>query len=109
DRVFDPLLRENAHAPPSRRIGAATAVSARVKPFAASMSATYTHAEFTGTDARFREGEPVPYAPRLVLRTDASVTQRLGRVLGRRVVGKLGAGIEGAAERFLPDGSSAKN
>ncbi len=109
DRVFDPSLRENAPAPPSRRAGVASALAAKHKPLAASVSATYTHAVFTGSDARFRDGDAVPYAPRLVLRSDASVTEKIGRVLRRSVVGKIGVGFEGAADRFLPDGSNAKN
>jgi iron complex outermembrane receptor protein len=116
DRVFDPSSRENAAAPSSRRLGVATAIAAKTKPLAGrysafngSMSATYTHAVFTGSDVRFRDGDPVPYAPRLVLRTDASLSDRIGRLAERAIVGKIGAGLEGAAERFMPDGSSAKN
>ena len=102
DRVFDATARENVEAPPSVRAGVATAVATHVGPFGTSVSGTDTHTEFTSSDSRFRDGDPVPYAPTFVLRTDSSLSGRIGRVGGRKVTGKLGAGIEGVAGRSLP-------
>lgn len=109
DRVFEPTLRENVPAPPSRRVGAATALAAHAGIVTTAFSATYTHAVFTGADSRFRDGDPVPYAPRLVVRSDASIADKLTTLCGKPVVGKLGAGIEGAVERYLPLALRAQN
>ncbi|WP_394834380.1 hypothetical protein LVJ94_48560 [Pendulispora rubella] len=45
-------------------------MSASTFIFGATASATYAYAAFTSSDARFREGQVVPYAPRVVLRED---------------------------------------
>jgi len=102
DRVFDPTLLENVPAPSSRRLGAATALAAHSGIFSTAFSATYTHAVFTGTDARFRDGDPVPYAPRFVARSDVSIADRIATFAGKPVSGKLGVAMEGAVERYLP-------
>lgn len=102
DRVFEPTLRENVAAPSSRRVGGATALAAHAGIFTTAFSATYTHAVFTGSDARFRDGDPVPYAPRFVTRSDASIGGEITKLCGKPVGGKIGAGVEAAAERYLP-------
>lgn len=109
DRVFEPTLRENVAAPASRRVGAATALAAHAGIFDTAFSATYTHAVFTGSDSRFRGGDPVPYAPRLVVRSDASVSGELTTVCGHAVVGKIGGGIEAGLERYMPLALRAQN
>ena len=109
DRVFDAATRQNAEAPPSTRTGIAGALTMRSGPFGTSISATYTRARFTGSDARFSDGQLVPYAPAFVARNDAYVVGSLGRLLGRHVMGRLGVGIEGVAGRPLPDGTDAKD
>lgn len=102
DRVFEPTLRENVAAPSSRRAGAATALAAQSGMVTTAFSATYTHAVFTASDGRFRDGDPVPYAPRLVVRSDASISEKITTLGGKPIVGKLGAGVEAAVERYLP-------
>ncbi len=109
DRVFDPLTRENAPAPASRRIGVASAIAAQASVFLTSLSATYTHASFIDSDARFREGAPVPYAPRFVVRADTSAGLEVGSIMSKAVRARAGLGLEGAAFRYLPDGTDAKN
>jgi hypothetical protein len=109
DRVFDAFARQNIEAPPSRRTGAASALTLRSGPFGSSFSATYTRAEFTGSDARFQDGQLVPYAPAFVARNDAFIVGSLGRFHDRHVMGRLGVGFEGVAARPLPDGRDAKD
>lgn len=109
DRVFDATSRQSLEAPPSVRAGAQVAMSARHGPFAASLSGTYTYARFTGSDARFREGDPVPYAPAFVLRDDMSAAVTLGRPFGKELTGRVGAGVEGVVGRSLPGGGSGKD
>jgi iron complex outermembrane receptor protein len=108
DRVFDAALRQNAEAPPSMRSGLASALTLRSGPFGSSISATYTRARFTGSDARFQDGQLVPYAPAFVARNDAFLVGSLGRFRDRHVMGRLGIGFEGVAGRPLPDGRDAK-
>ncbi len=109
DRIFDASLRQNAEAPSSQRLGLAGALTLRSGPFGSSISATYTNARFTGSDARFVDGQRVPYAPAFVARNDAFVVGSLGRVLDRHVMGRVGMGLEGVAGRVLPDGRAAKD
>jgi hypothetical protein len=109
DRVFDATARSNIEAPASARFGTSGALALRVGAFGTSVSATYTRAQFTGSDANFKDGDAVPYAPAFVLRDDAFVTTRLGRIFGRRVSGRIGLGLEGVAGRTLPGGRDGKN
>ncbi|WP_394827364.1 TonB-dependent receptor [Pendulispora albinea] len=109
DRVFDPTLRQNSEAPGSRRTGVSFAVQARRGMFGSTTSGTYTYAVFTGSDRRFREGDIVPYAPRMVLREDAYVMGNLAKIGDDHLVGRIGLGLEGAAMRELPGGTDGKN
>jgi hypothetical protein len=109
DRIFDPTARENVAAPSSSRTGVAAALSARAHGFLVATSATYTRAVFTGTDARFHEGDTVPYAPPFVAREDASYSRKIGKLRGEPVTARVGAGLEGAAGAVLPGGGDAKN
>jgi hypothetical protein len=108
DLVFDPLQRIEAPAPSSSRAGLAGAVGLRRGAFGTSASATYVRAVFTGSDGRFHEGAAVPYAPALVLRDDVYVVTKLGSYSKSSVVGRFGAGVQGAAGARLPDGSEAR-
>jgi hypothetical protein len=69
---------------------------------------TYTHVAFTASGDGFREGDPVPYAPSLVLRDDAFVIAPLGKVSDSSVTGRFGVGIQGAAGASLPGGEQAR-
>lgn len=109
DRVFDASQRTNAQAPSSIRAGAAATGTAREGIFGSTTSLTYARARFTGSGAGFSEGDPVPYAPSFVMREDAFVAGRLGRLDGRRVSGRVGVGLEGVAGRELPLGRDGKD
>jgi hypothetical protein len=108
DLVFDPLLLENAPAPSSSRVGAAGALTMRWGVWGLSTSATYVRAVFTGSGEGFREGDPVPYAPSLVVRDDAFVIAPVGAVSGSVVTTRFGVGIQGAAGASLPGGGEGK-
>jgi hypothetical protein len=108
DRVFDATAHQNIEAPPTVRAGAQVAMSVHAGPFGASLSGTYTRARFTGSDANFKEGDPVPYAPSIVLRDDMYVTGTLAKPLGKELTGRLGAGVQGVAGRSLPGGQNGK-
>ncbi|XXX72426.1 TonB-dependent receptor [Sorangium sp. So ce134] len=109
DRVFDATSRQNVEAPSSVRAGAQLVMSARSGPFGASLSGTYTHARFTGSDARFAKGDPVPYAPAFVLRDDVFASGTVGRLFGKELTVRVGAGVEGVAGRTLPGGRDGKD
>ncbi|WP_437573428.1 TonB-dependent receptor [Sorangium sp. So ce887] len=109
DRVFDATSRQHVEAPPSVRAGAQLVMSARSGPFGAHLSGTYTHARFTGSDARFAEGDPVPYAPAFVLRDDVFASGTVGELFGKEVTVRVGAGVEGVAGRSLPGGRAGKD
>ncbi|WP_437933595.1 TonB-dependent receptor [Sorangium sp. So ce341] len=109
DRVFDATSRQNVEAPSSVRAGAQLVMSARSGPFGAHLSGTYTHARFTGSDARFAKGDPVPYAPAFVLRDDVFASGAVGRLFGKELTVRVGAGVEGVAGRSLPGGRDGKD
>jgi hypothetical protein len=109
DRVFDATTRENLEAPSSFRAGAAGAMTARSGPFGMSLSATYTRARFTGSDKNFQEGSPVPYAPAFVVRDDAFLAGRLGKMGGTPLRGRVGLGVQGAFGRPLPGGRDGQD
>jgi iron complex outermembrane receptor protein len=109
DRVFDAFQLQSAPAPSSSRTGVAATTTVRWGVFGASVSATYTHAVFTASDAQFQSGTQVPYAPAVVLRDDTFVAARLGTAFGHPVQGRIGVGLEGAAGIMLPGGAAGKN
>ncbi|MBX3220138.1 MAG: TonB-dependent receptor [Labilithrix sp.] len=103
DLVFDPATARNERVPGTARKGIAAEMTARANDLLLlSSSATYTHAAFTGQNTQYGKGDLLPYVPQLVLRTDAAVTKKLGRVLERDLEGRLGAGLEGLIGRPLP-------
>jgi hypothetical protein len=104
DLVFDALSRSSVPAPSSRRVGGAVAAMATRGVFGVSVSGTYAYAVFTGSDATFRAGDAVPYAPTVVVRDDAFVLPRLGTLSGSVVLGRFGVGLQGAFGAPLPGG-----
>ena len=109
DRVFDAVARENIEAPPSVRVGAAAAITVHAGPVGTSVSATYTRARFSGSEGAFHDGDPVPYAPELVLRDDTYLAGRIGRIAGTRVTGRVGVSVEGIVGRPLPQGGRGED
>ncbi|HVH43781.1 MAG TPA: TonB-dependent receptor [Labilithrix sp.] len=110
DLVFDPVSARNERVPGTARKGIAAELVARASDLLLlSSSATYTHAAFTESDARYAEGDLLPYVPQLVLRTDAVVKKTLARVLGRNLDGRIGTGLEGLVGRPLPFGDTGQN
>jgi iron complex outermembrane receptor protein len=109
DRVFDAFALTSAPAPSSSRTGVAATTNVRWGFFGTSVSATYTRAVFTGSDAEFPSGTQVPYAPALVLRDDTFATATLGKIGKHPVQGRIGVGLEGGAGITLPGGASGKN
>ena len=104
DLVFDALSRTSLPAPSSQRLGASAAAAMRHGVFGASLSATYSRATFTGSDDTFHSGDPVPYAPSVVVRDDTFVVAPVGRIDHSRVVGRFGVGLQGAFGASLPGG-----
>ena len=110
DLVFDPVTARNERVPGTARKGIAAEMTARAGDrLLLSSSATYTHAAFTGSDAQFRKGDLLPYVPQLVLRTDALVKEKLARVWGRDLEGRIGTGLESLIGRPLPFGDTGRN
>ena len=110
DLVFDPATARNERVPGTARKGIAAEMTARANDLLLlSSSATYTHAAFTGASSQYGKGDLLPYVPQLVLRTDAALKQKLGRVLGRDLEGRVGAGLEGLVGRPLPFGELGRN
>ena len=110
DLVFDPATARNERVPGTARKGVAAEMTARVNDlFLLSSSATYTHAAFTAGDATYGKGDLLPYVPQLVLRTDAGAKQKLTRVLGRDLEGRVGTGLEGLVGGPLPWGDTGRN
>lgn len=110
DLAFDEQTARNERAPATQRTGAAIELVARPRSFwTSSVSATYTRASFTNTDARFVAGDLLPYVPQLVIRADTAIRGRLWRVAGRELEGRVGYGIEALARRPLPYGEFGKN
>lgn len=110
DLVFDPATARNERVPGTARKGIAAEMTARANDLLLlSSSATYTHAAFTGSDAQYGAGDLLPYVPQLVLRTDAVVKQKLTRVWGRDLEGRIGSGLESLIGRPLPFGETGRN
>ncbi len=110
DLVFDPAVARNERVPSTARKGlTADALFRPVEGMVVSSSATYAHASFTASGSGYLSGDLVPYAPQLVLRTDASFTRPVGRALGRTLEARIGTGFEGLAGRPLPFGERGRN
>jgi outer membrane receptor protein involved in Fe transport len=77
--------------------------------FLLSSSATYTHASFTAGSDKYGKGDLLPYVPQIVLRSDATMRKKLGRVFDRDVEGRIGTGLESLIGRPLPYGETGRN
>lgn len=110
DLAFDPVTARNERVPGTSRRGLAAEMTARAGDgLLLSSSATYTHASFTAGNDRYGEGDLLPYVPQIVVRSDAVAKKKLGRVLGRDLEGRVGAGLEGLVGRPLPYGEAGRN
>jgi iron complex outermembrane recepter protein len=110
DLVFDPSTVRNEKVPGTDRRGVAAELTAKAgDSLLLASSATYTRAEFTGSDQRYAKGDLLPYVPQLVLRSDVVAKHKLAHVLGRDLVGRIGGGVEGLASRPLPFKESGQN
>jgi iron complex outermembrane receptor protein len=109
DRVFDAFERRNVSTPSSVRPGVATTLTARWGIYGASASGTFTHPIFTDSDARYQEGDRVPYAPAFVLRSDLFAAPEVGKLDGKPLRAHFGIAVEGAAGRVLPGGLVGRN
>lgn len=110
DLVFDPRAARNEPVPGTRRVGFAMEyVLTPRDAFVSSGSATYTHAVFSGSDARYRAGDLLPYVPQWVLRQDLAYTPELGRLGARPLRGHFGAALTGLFNRPLPYGESVRD
>lgn len=105
DLVFDPATARNERTPATARTGVALEYAMRPAAwFVAAGSATYTHAAFTASDARYAKGDLLPFVPQLVVRQDLAFTPSLGRVRFGEVRARFGAGLTGLVNRPLPYG-----
>src|SRR5262249_38217532 len=110
DLAFNQVTARNDRTPPTERTGVSVEMATQpTRWFNAAASVTYTRAEFTNTDGGYPEGDLLPYAPQLVVRTDAAFTPTLGRVLNRPLTAHLGIGGTGIARRPLPYGEMGHN
>jgi iron complex outermembrane recepter protein len=110
DLAFDHVTGRNERVPGTNRTGITADLVSKPLPWMiAAMSATYTRAVFRQGDARYFEGDLLPYAPQLVARTDLAVTTKLGTLRGREVKGRLGFSTTLLARRPLPFGEMGRN
>lgn len=107
DLVFNEATSRNEAVPGTMRVGVAADVTVTPSEwFVSAFGASYTRASFTETDARFDEGDLLPYVPQLVVRSDSAVTPVLARFWGRELQGKIGAGWSYLFNRPLPYGET---
>jgi hypothetical protein len=110
DLAFDHVTGRNERVPGTNRTGVSADLVSRPRDWmVAAMSLTYTRAVFREGDARYGEGDLLPYAPQLVARTDLAVTPKLGTLGGRPVTGRLGLATTLLAARPLPFGEMGRN
>lgn len=103
DLAFDQATARNEVVPGTRRTGAAAEMTVRPTPwFLMSGNITYTRAEFSGSDAKYNEGDLLPYVPQVVARTDAAVRRTLTRLWNRDLEGRFGTGLSSLIRRPLP-------
>lgn len=110
DLVFEETTARNERAPATQRTGFSLDFTMRPRPWIVeSGSVTYTHATFSESDENQKEGALVPYTPLFVARADVALTPTLARVLGRDLVGRLGAGLAYLGRRPLPQGEFGRD
>ncbi|MBK8252034.1 MAG: TonB-dependent receptor [Polyangiaceae bacterium] len=103
DLVFDHVTGRNESVPSTQRAG--FSLDATLRPssaFLATVSVTYTHASFTGSDERYTSGDLLPYVPQLVARTEAAFTPYLTTLWKRSLTAHLGFGTTLLHSRPLP-------
>lgn len=110
DLAFNQATARNERTPATQRTGITAEMAARPTTwFTAAASITYTRAAFTNTDGGYAAGDLLPYAPQVVVRTDAAWTPTLGRVWNRPLTARVGLGGTGIARRPLPYGEFGHN
>jgi outer membrane cobalamin receptor len=110
DLAFDHVTGRNERVPGTSRTGVSADLVSRPLPWmVAAISATYTRAVFREGDARYFEGDLLPYAPQLVGRTDLAVLPRIGALRGHEIKGRLGFATTLLARRPLPYSEMGKN
>lgn len=107
DLAFDETTGRNEPVPATERLGVALDLVAKPRPWlTAAFGATWTRASFTESNARFVEGDLLPYVPQLVARSDLSFTPTLARLGGHDLKGELGFAATLLHERPLPFGET---
>jgi outer membrane receptor protein involved in Fe transport len=105
DLVFDQATARNENTPATRRTGLTAEMAATpLQWINASASATYTRAEFRSSDANYNEGDLLPYAPQIVMRSDLSLSKVIGAFSGRELSARVGSGMTYMGRRPLPYG-----
>ncbi len=103
DLVFDHATGRNEEVPATRRVGLTASVGARwLDRFLSSTSFTFTRASFRGGDERYLEGDLLPYAPQVVVRSDLGYERDITRVGERTLRGRVGYGLSYWGRRPLP-------
>jgi len=110
DLAFDETTGRNERVPATARTGLALDFVAIPAPWlTSSVGVTYTRAVFTASDARFGEGDLLPYVPQLIARADLAVTPRLATIRDHGLLGRLGAGATLLHARPLPYGETGRD
>lgn len=105
DVVFDETTARSEPVPATERVGlVADFVAEPAEWFTSALGATYTRASFRESGGRYQEGEPVPFVPELVLRSDVAVSAELGNMLGRTLRAHAGFGTTALYRRPIPYG-----
>lgn len=103
DLVFDHVTGRNEAVPATQRGGFSADVVARPSPYLlATVSVTFTHASFTGSDQRYDAGDLLPYVPQLVARTEVAFTPTLATLWRRPLTAHVGLGTTLLHGRPLP-------
>jgi hypothetical protein len=110
DLLFDQSTARNERVPGTRRRGVSANLSARpLDWFVSSTSLTFTQAVFRSGSARYQAGDPLPYVPEFVARSDLGLSPSLGRWLGEELKSHLGAALTYQARRPLPYGEFGRD
>lgn len=103
DLVFDHVTGRNEAVPSTQRAGFSADVVLRPSRYLlATVSVTYTHASFTGSNERYQAGDLLPYVPQLVARTEVAFTPTLATLWSRPLTAHAGLGTTLLHGRPLP-------
>jgi iron complex outermembrane recepter protein len=103
DLVFDHVTGRNESVPSTQRAGFSADIVARPAPYLlATVSVTFTHATFTGSDQRYQAGDLLPYVPQLVARTELAYTPTITTLWRRPLTAHVGLGTTLLHGRPLP-------